>query len=173
MEQDDDALGASLGPVKAAWQLAVERACVEFKHGDTIPRAWLEAQFGIAWPEQMSRAEAQRISLRFFGEMHAFSNTMLREHKMALEANNRGGWLIVPPGLQHMLALGQLRRGIDRAFVRAAVVLEHTRTDLLSQEEAQARRETQAKIANFEMVSKRTLEAPASVAKSTPGEGES
>ncbi len=140
-----------------AWELAVEAASAEFKYGDTIPRKWLEEQLGIVWPDMMSRAQAQRISLKFFAAMHQFSEAMLHRHKMALRADNRGGWLIVPPGQQHLLAIERLSTDVGRALRKAGEVIDNTRTEELSDEEAKARRAAQAKVAAFGTMARKKL----------------
>ena len=146
------------------WEIAVERAALEFKHGDLISREWLEKAFGIEWPDRMSRSEAQAIALRFFAQMEGFRDAMLHQHKMALLTNQRGAWLIVPPGQQHLVALETARRGIAKALAKADEIIEQTRVDLLSQQEAQERRAAAAKLNALALMSTRKLGAASSVA---------
>lgn len=154
-----------------AWERAIDVAAATYRHGDTIPRAWLDQQFGIEWPEMMSRAQAQRINLRFFSAMVSFSEGLLHRHKMALRADNRGGWLIVPPGQQHLLAIERLSRDVSRALRKAGDVIDHTRTESLSDEEAKARRAARAKIAAFASMSAQRLTDRVPTAL-PPGEGQ-
>lgn len=162
----DEASGIETSDDTPIWERAVARALTEFAYGDVIPRAWLEERFEIVWPERMTKAEAQKIMFRFVGHMHAFTDRLLREHKMVLQSNHRGGWLIVQPSQQHIVALGVLRRGVERAVDRANAVIEHTRTDMLSPEQAQARRDAQARIGNFGLLTKQALDAGTDTGKS-------
>lgn len=143
-----------------AWESAVERAVVEFKYGDSIPRTWLEDAFGIKWPDTMTKAQAQRISLEFFSQMERFRETLLHKHKMALHTDGRGSWQIVPPGQQHLLAIETARRGVAKALAKASEIIEETRVEMLSVDEANARRAAQAKLANFEALTKKKLNDP-------------
>lgn len=140
-----------------AWERAVELAVAEFKYGHTIPRAWLDQQFGIVWPDMMTRAQAQKINLRFFSLMHAFTEALLWRHKMALRSDGHGGWLIVPPGQQHLLAIERLSHDVGRALRKAGEVIDNTRTEELSDDEAKARRAAQAKIAAFGTMARKKL----------------
>lgn len=143
-----------------AWRIAVDRAARDFGFGQTIPKEWLEREFGIEWPEQMSKSEAQRIGFKFFSAMHAFSNALLETHKMALCANNRGGWVVVRPGEQHLYAVDIMRRGIARAMERANEVIDNTRVDMLTIDEAAARLNAKAKIAQIASMSRKRLGDP-------------
>lgn len=151
---------ASIAPTEHAWEIAVELAVLEFKYGDQIPRKWLEEAFGVKWPEMMSKAEAQKISLQFFSSMDAFREALLHRHKMALHSDNRGNYLIVPPGQQHLLAIEIARRGVKKALAKAEEIIEETRVEMLSTDEANARRAAQAKLANFAALSRKKLNDP-------------
>jgi len=142
---------------RPAWESATDSAVARFTYGETIPRAWLDEQFGIVWPDLMTKAQAQRINLRFFSMMHNFTDAMLHRHKMALRADNHGGWLIVPPGQQHLFAVERLRKDVDRAVRRAGDTIDNTRTEDLTNDEAKARRAAQAKIAAFESMTNKKL----------------
>lgn len=155
-----------------AWRIAVDRAKSRFKYGDTIPKEWLEHEFGVEWPETMSKAEAQRIGWKFFSAMHAFSNAMLETHKMALCSNSRGGWVVVRPGEQHLYAIDILRKGIAKAFDRASEIIDNTRTDLLSPAEAAERVNAQAKIAKIASLARKRLNDPLPAAMLPEGEDE-
>lgn len=151
---------APLAPQQPAWEMAVELAILEFKYGDQIPRKWLEEAFGVVWPETMNRAEAQRIALQFFSAMDSFREALLHRHKMALHSDNRGNYLIVPPGQQHLLAIEIARRGVRKALAKAEEIIEETRVEMLSTDEANARRAAQAKLANFAALARKRLNDP-------------
>ena len=148
-------------PDVPAWESAADRSIAEFGYGDQIPRAWLEDAFGIEWPAQMSREEAQRISLEFFASMDRFREALLHRHKRALRSNQRGSWLIVQPGEQHLLALETAQRGIARAIEKAQEIIEETRVDLLSAQESAERARSQAKLGALKLLTRKHLSAPA------------
>lgn len=164
-------MSAELVISRASWESAVDAAVATFSYGDTIPRAWLDERFGIVWPELMTRAQAQRINLKFFGLMHQFSEALLWRHKVALRSDGHGGWLLVPPGQQHLLAIERLARDVSRAVRKAGDVIDNTRVDHLTDEEAKARRAAQAKIAAFESMSAQRLTDRVPTAL-PPGEGQ-
>lgn len=147
-------------PDAPAWETAVDAAVQEFDYGDQIPRAWLEEAFGIVWPPAMSREEAQRISLDFFASMDRFREALLHRHKRALRSNQRGAWLIVQPGEQHLLALETAQRGIARAIEKAQEIIEETRVDLLSAQESAERARSQAKLGALKLLTRKELSAP-------------
>lgn len=165
-------MGTELEAETPSWRIAADRAKIRFKYGDTIPKEWLEHEFGVEWPETMSKAEAQRIGWKFFSAMHAFSSVMLEEHKMALCSNNRGGWLVVRPGEQHLYAIDILRKGIAKAFDRASEIIDNTRVDLLSPSEAVDRANAQAKIAKIASIARKRLNDPLPAAMLSDGEDE-
>lgn len=151
---------APITPQQPAWEIAVDRVVLEFKYGDQIPRKWLEGAFGVAWPELMNKAEAQRIALQFFSAMDSFREALLYRHKMALHSDNRGNYLIVPPGQQHLLAIEIARRGVRKALAKAEEIIEETRVEMLSTDEANARRAAQAKLSTFAALSRKKLNDP-------------
>lgn len=154
------------------WREAVAEAARSFRHGDTIPRAWLETAFGIEVPETATREEFNALNMRFMSMLWLFADELLRVHKMALRNDGRGEWHIVMPDDQATLAMEETAARVARDVRRGLLTIRHTREDLLSAEGAKARNDAAAKLAAFERLAARRLGAPAKAAALDAGEEE-
>lgn len=139
------------------WRSNAERADKEFSFGDTISKQWLEAAFGIEYPEMGTKKDFSQASLKFFSAMETLRKELLLGHKKALKSLGRGEWLVVRPEDQSSLALETARRGIYRAVEAAEAINANVRTDLLDVRKRAEQVDVATRLAAFRVVSRGAL----------------
>lgn len=131
-----------------------------FDYGQTITFEWLHKAFDLAQFQEGTKEEFQKYQFAFLEHMDAFREELLLKQKKALR-NIRGvGYLIIQPAEHVDLAKDKFRYFVAKGMEVAAEILDNTAFDRLTQEELQANREAQAKIAAFKAMARKTLEPP-------------
>jgi hypothetical protein len=146
------------GKVVSVWEISAETIAAQYTYGDKILRADLEELLGDTVPETGTREEIESAQMRFVGFVEKVRSELLERHDMVLVRVSSGEWGILRPGNQRDYAMVRLRLGLAREIGQAENILEHTRTDLLSSEEARARTEAIGKVAALRALVHRRLD---------------
>lgn len=129
------------------WRKAATRAATDFKFGDVIDKAWLEENLDVHAPESGTRKDFEQYSFKFLSAIHFFQEVLLHKYKMALKNIRHGEYRIVFPAEQADLGLEKAHRSIMKGIETANELIDHTRVDLLSAEEAKHRADAVGKLA--------------------------
>lgn len=139
------------------WKQAVADAQA-FDYGQTITFDWLRKAFDLPEFAEGTKEEFQRSQFTFLEHMDGFRDALLHTQKKALR-NIRGvGYLVIQPNEHADFAKDKFRYYIAKGIEAASEILENTAFDRLTQEELQASRDAQAKIAAFNAIAQRQIE---------------
>lgn len=135
------------------WKQAIrDFIAADFKPGDVVSHAWLEAHFGmepINGDQRLTLAEFQERQFEWLKNMDAFRAELLEKHQVFLSNVHGEGYRIVPPAEQTALAQDKFEAEAKKAYRRAAVTLRNVRLSELTDEQ---RRENTDAIAKISML---------------------
>jgi hypothetical protein len=129
------------------WRQAAKDAAEQFTYGDMITMDWLHEHFELKPPERGTARQFQAYQFDFLEAIDGFKNTLLGEHKMALQNVRGQGYRIVQPREQTDYGMNQLRTAMQREIRKAAEILHHVDRNLLTDEEWAHNINTRSKIA--------------------------
>lgn len=130
------------------WRQAVLDFLAEFKYGDLIPHAWLEAHFDLPEVDGMRLTAAQFRERQFewLGSIEAFKAELLRNHKVMLQSVRGKGYRWTRPHEQTAIAVREFEDDVRRAFKTTGQRLRNVRVHELTDDQRRENVDAVAKI---------------------------
>lgn len=140
-------------PVAWSLEVAVSKYLDHgYQDGDLISHEWL------AWALDLpttADVQAQFVSMHRIDE---FKQALLVDHRVFIVSDRGKGYRVVPPSDQAFVAVGQAMREVRRQFHKCGKIMQHTRMDELTAEQARRHTDAQVKMAALAgMVSREKL----------------
>lgn len=134
--------------------------CVETKrHGDTITKDELLVWFSLSYPKIGTKRDFDKADLLFATMKADFDETMLEEHKMAIESERGGKWRIVMPHEQAGYAAKVARDGFSRTLAKAQSVAHNVDVARLNDVERARLDDTASRLAGIAMFARKNIPA--------------
>lgn len=105
----------------------------EFKDGDSVSHHWLKLHFDMDEPKTAEQLKA--FQFEYLGKIEMLKAVLLKEHKVALRTMRGYGYQLVPPSEQTQFAVTRGLVKIGKAIEETVDTLDHTRVNLLSDDE--------------------------------------
>lgn len=118
-----------------------------FGDGDLITHEWLA--WSLAIPEPSSIEELRDQQFVLLERVDAFRQTLLVNHKVALQTVRGKGYRVVPPSEQARFAAEEAARHIKKGLRRGDQLLSHTRLDELSDDERRRHLDAETRMASL------------------------
>lgn len=114
-----------------------------YDDGDLISHDW------ILWALDLPQIRTREDSLRLLNRMDSFRRALLEDHQIALESVTGKGYRVVPPAEQAEYAARTASRLIEKGLHKGSKLLDHTRTNELSDMEKQRHTDTEIRMASL------------------------
>lgn len=119
------------------------------KDGDLLSHEWIS--FALRIPSDFAKEQPFLLLERW----SAFKDVLLKDHKIALQNVRGKGYLVVPPREQAEFAARTSSAQIQKALQVGSDLLEYTRTDELTTDEAKRHTDTAVRFAGLTGMIKR------------------
>jgi hypothetical protein len=129
------------------WRQAAQDAAELFTYGDVLTKEWLIEHFGLHEPVRGTAVDFQKFQFDLLDSMEGFKETLLVEHKMALENVRGRGYRVLQPNEQTGYTMRQFKMAVAREVRKAANLLQNVAADMLTQDEQRQNIEARGKIA--------------------------
>lgn len=132
-----------------AYKQAIDEFLAEFRYGDIVDHAWLEARFGMPSITDSHRMTPEQFTNRQFewlANIEAFKAELLKEHQVCLQSVRGKGYRWVPPHEQTVVAVEEFDRNVRKVFRNTGQKLRSLRVMELTDEQ---RRENMDALAKF------------------------
>lgn len=127
----------------------------KFADGDMITHDWLHAFLLIREPKNVTTETMQEYQFLKMRRYEEFRDYLLRERQIALESIRGEGFRIVPPHEQASYAVEKGMRLVSKGFNTSAVLLQNTRMNKLTRQEATRHTDAQVRLDGLQQLVKR------------------
>jgi hypothetical protein len=142
------------------WRQAAEDAAQAFGYGDVIPKEWLIYHFGLEQPKRGTAWDFQKFQFDLLEAMEGFRETMLVEHKMAMENVRGRGYRILQPNEQTAYSMRQFKIAVAREVRKAADLLQNVAANMLTSDEQKQNIEARQKLAAVHSFTRKQTRVP-------------